>query len=81
MSKNELAAGGARVRSLGGYGIKNPADTPLRKEGVRVMRKPYKTPESHKTPRGILGVDDLRGFALCVLSGSKTRKGVYLETI
>jgi hypothetical protein len=37
--------------------------------------------EREKTPGSILGVDDLRGFALWVLSGSKTRERIYLETI
>ena len=48
---------------------------------MHVMRKPHKTPafgDIDANPLNSLGLWECGG---CVLSGSKTRKRVYLETI
>ena len=48
---------------------------------MRVMRKPYKTPTLGNSIPGHLKIHALSERYGCVLSGSKTRKRVYLETI
>ncbi len=47
---------------------------------LRIMRKPYKTPEYRKEDPNQWMVKGLGGVSCTVLSGSETRERVYLET-
>ncbi len=53
----------------------------MRPDGRPSGRKPYKTQKYHEIDRNPLKIDRLRGNLIGVLSGSKTRKRVYAETI
>jgi hypothetical protein len=53
----------------------------VRKKSIRVIRKPYKTPTFYENNINQLIKNDLGEDKGGVLSGSKTRKWIYLETI
>ena len=48
---------------------------------LRIMRKPYNTPEFRKDDSNHREKSGLGGIGCRVLSGSETRELVYLETI
>ena len=48
---------------------------------VAYYAEPYKTQKYHEIDYNLLKIDRLRGNLIGVLSGSKTLKWVYVETI
>jgi len=62
-------------------GRQEPGGQLVRKDAMRVMRKPYKTLEQRKNEYNLLKKQALGSIARGALSGSKTRRRVYLETI
>ncbi len=62
-------------------GRQKPGGQLVRNNSMRVMRKPYKTPKHREDGSNSLKKEHLGIIVAGVLSGSKTRKWVYLETI
>ncbi|KPL03128.1 MAG: hypothetical protein AMJ90_04005 [candidate division Zixibacteria bacterium SM23_73_2] len=60
---------------------KEPVGQPMRRGWLSIIRKPYKAQKYHEFDLSRLKIDGLRGNLIGVLSESKTRKQVYMETI
>ena len=56
-------------------------DRPLRKERWRIMRRLFKMPGHGATDRDQLREGSLRRYSVGVVSRSKARRRVYLDTI